>query len=240
MPIWMDNYATGYTHIAGIENSAKIEPSQSRLFPMNAVGAAYFPKYGCDGDGKNCASGDKEAKPRTLFEFTWPAFGGDGDAWDMSFVDGWNLPFKLELSDCDATNPRELPASNVIDCSALTMADCPTSENLAGTTYDLSHPASNQAGCMAPCFELQYSDISATSTAGEQYCCQNSFASPECRSGAILSTQWFQQTRAKCRRTYLYPLDDPEGNQGCSDPSRKYHLTFYCPDGTSAVDSRMV
>jgi len=239
MPIWIDNYAQGYIHIDGIERNAKIEAMQSRRFPMNAIGAAYFPKYGCDSTGNNCASGDKDLKPRTLFEFTYPAYG-TGDAWDMSLVDGYNLPFKLELAGCEATNPQGLPDSSVIDCSDLSMSDCPTQENLGGVTYDLSHPASGLAGCMSPCFQLQYSGVSATSKQAEQYCCQNSYAGPKCRSGAILQTHWFKNVRAKCRRTYTYPLDDPEGNQACpgSSSNRKYHLTFYCPNGAIEVNGR--
>lgn len=228
MPIWIDNYAAGYTHVAGIENSAKISPLQSRRFPMNATGAAYYPKFGCNASGKSCASGDGGSKPRTLFEFTWPAYG-DGDAYDMSLVDGWNLPFKLKMVGCQTTNPLSLPKSSEIDCSTLTMADCPTSEILGGVPYNLSQPASGQRGCMAPCFQQQFSQVSATSAKAEQYCCQNSYASPKCRNGDILRTQWFKRMRAKCRRAYLYPLDDPEGNQGCASPHRSYHLTFFCP-----------
>jgi len=237
-PIWIDNYAINYKHIEGIDRNVKINSGESKKFPMQAKGAAYYPKFGCSDDGNDCTSGDKGAKPHTLFEFTSPAYG-NGDAYDISFVDGFNLPFKLEMEGCKTGRPLDLPQSSVIDCSELSIKDCPTDENLGGTSYDLSKPAGGQKGCMAPCFQLQYSHIAATSQQAEQYCCQNEYHGTACRQGDILQTKWIKNVRAKCRRTYLYPLDDSEGNQACTASPRSYHLTFYCLEtGASGKEAK--
>lgn len=112
--------------------NVKVEPGQSHHFPAypGLSGFRLWPKMECQGDGNGCligqsggkgqpcgAGGDWKCAPHidTKFEAT---FGSQHDYYDMSLVDGYTLPFKLRVKGCGA-------GSTSIDCSGLTLANCP-------------------------------------------------------------------------------------------------------------------
>merc|ERR1719356_1004140 len=109
----------------------------------------------------------------------------------MSLVDGFNVPFKLELDGCKTTNPPSKAGSSVIDCSTLSMADCPSEQKLgtSGRTFD----SAVSSGCLSPCYTLnnKYHFGFETETAAP-YCCKNEYISTTCRTGPIRETQWIK------------------------------------------------
>merc|ERR1712194_667234 len=79
----------------------------------------------------------------------------DKDVVDMSLVDGYTAPFKLEVDGVCAISG--VPFHNM-DCSGLSMKSCPTAEHVGrGGTVDLhaKKPGASQAsGCYSPCMKL--------------------------------------------------------------------------------------
>merc|ERR1719512_212341 len=126
--------------------------------PDGLSATRYWAKMGCDGVGNHCgiggSGGPSEAcvHPGSDYSRCAPpidtkfeaSFGQADqpcdpltnqmtgcDYIDVSLVDGWTLPFKLELDgQCTATNAQGT-AVNSIDCSELTFDVCPDAEHLS-------------------------------------------------------------------------------------------------------------
>merc|ERR1712232_424651 len=222
----------------------------------NLVATRFWPKMGCDGAGNNCSIGDSggpgegcviriPGKPDNYdncappvdskFEATFAQPGNLYDTVDMSLVDGYSLPFKLEVSGgtCHiATQPFDS-----MDCSGLTFSKCPTAETLNGKTVDLNayNPKTHKkAGCFSPCMKLtddkwNKDPVAPGSTAAGPYCCQGHDGSPDvCKAGPILHTQYVKGAKAACPNAYSFAYDDKTATITCTT-STEYTVTFYCP-----------
>jgi len=171
------------------------------------------------------------------------------DYLDISLVDGYTLPLKLEI-DGDCRDSLSDALVDEIDCSELSLDACPTQEVLtsAGMTVDLQavNPRThNVSGCYSPCNRLldtkwiHEAERRPEGPAALYYCCptppDGSGISPEaCRAGPIEDTQYVGLVRNKCKGAYSYAYDDGNGLLRCSSASQ-YTLTFYCPTAPAAV-----
>eukprot|EP00442_Polarella_glacialis_P046827 CAMPEP_0115096610 /NCGR_PEP_ID=MMETSP0227-20121206/29838_1 /TAXON_ID=89957 /ORGANISM="Polarella glacialis, Strain CCMP 1383" /LENGTH=365 /DNA_ID=CAMNT_0002490401 /DNA_START=116 /DNA_END=1213 /DNA_ORIENTATION=- len=160
---------------------------------------------------------------------------------DLSLVDGYTLPVKLDIDgDCKGSKEESV---DMVDCSKLNLTECPTAELLsaAGITVDLQvvNPISGQVvGCYSPCMRLldtkwSNKDLVHSRTAEESsvapYCCPTPPESPEsCRAGPIKDTKFLEAVHSKCPGVYGYAYDDGIGLMRCS-AATTYTLTFYCP-----------
>lgn len=157
---------------------------------------------------------------------------------DISLVDGFTLPVKLEIyGECNTSSAQERRVGQ-IDCSGLTMDVCPHNESLTGgRTVDLAakNPASQQAaGCYSPCMRLldtkwtRQAATTAEDPAVSPYCCPTPPVSPEqCRTGPITSTKFIDTVKAKCPGAYSYAYDDSNGLLRCTSETT-YVLIYYC------------
>ena len=163
------------------------------------------------------------------------------DGWDTSMVDGFTVPYEVELlDDCPGG-----PQGGAIDCSELRMSDCPTAEDLstnqqfpALSPVDLraDHPTTRApGGCYSPCGKLTYANwgnapIYAPADAeAEYYCCPTPpIGVEECREGPVVGTQYVELIHDKCKQVYSYAYDDGIGNWSCPAGTR-YRVTFSCP-----------
>ena len=159
---------------------------------------------------------------------------GPDDWWDVSQVDGWTLPYKVEVvGECDC-------ATKVIDCSRLKLSSCPTSEYL-GKAYGnqsllLTDPGSTATvGCYSPCAKLTYSQWgqgytnTPESAAAQDYCCPTPPIEPAaCSAGPIAATEFVAAVHKLCPSVYAYAYDDGVGLSKCPAGTR-YDVTFYCP-----------
>lgn len=163
------------------------------------------------------------------------------DGWDTSMVDGYTVPYEVELLDgCPGG-----PDGGAIDCSELRMSDCPSGEDIstdqqfpALSAVDLraAHPTTQEpAGCYSPCGKLTYvnwdnAPIYAPAAAeAEYYCCPTPpIDVEECRQGPVVDTQYVGLIHDKCKQVYSYAYDDGIGNWSCPAGTR-YRVTFYCP-----------
>lgn len=157
---------------------------------------------------------------------------------DMSLVDGFTLPVKLQIYG-DCTDSRHGETVQTIDCSELSLQQCPTDEVLtaAGMTVNLQavNPKTKQvAGCYSPCMRLVDDKWTAEHSAptdprAQWYCCPTPPISPaQCRTGPVASTQYVNLIKSKCPGAYSYSYDDGSGLLRCS-ASTMYVLTFLCP-----------
>lgn len=232
------------------------------------AGARYWPKMGCDEQGNNCALGGSGGPTQhcvrnggdysrcappvdTKFEATWgragqpcnPAVPSEMigcDSVDMSLVDGWTLPFKLEIQSGSCTGNKE-ETVNVIDCSGMTLDKCPRDENLGKgpiSMVAISPHSGKPAGCYGPCLKLIDDKWNNTMARGRKrddkdvvpYCCTfPPMTSEMCNAGPIGKTRYVQTVHQLCKGVYAFAYDDALGLMRCS--YGQYKLTFYCPDG---------
>jgi len=261
--LWIANFAFQTPYFSQ-DVEIKAGQARDFMIPQEGLAATRFwPKWGCDVTGSACkigqSGGPGESCPAagcappldSKFEATFgcmpdsPACApnpsapaeslGTDDWWDVSQVDGWTLPYKVELvGECDA--PR------VIDCSELALSACPKSEYL-GSAYGnvslrLVAPSGDKktvVGCYSPCGKLTYSQWgqgygnTPESTAAQDYCCPTPPISPEkCSAGPVINTKFVDVVHRLCPSVYAYAYDDGVGLAKCPAGTR-YHVTFYCP-----------
>lgn len=218
--------------------------------PLTAT--RFWPKMGCDPSGGHCAIGDSGGPGElcnsdgnysacsppvdTKFEATFAAPGGaEMDTVDMSLVDGYTLPFKLETTGGTCTR-KQIPFQKM-DCSGLSLSSCPKAESLNGGSADLHavNPTTKKnAGCYSPCMKLtdnkwNKAPVAPDSSAAGPYCCAGNYGNPgECNAGPILRTDYLKTVRDACTGAYGYAYDDKVATIVCTT-STEYKLTFYCP-----------
>ena len=219
---------------------------------------------GCDTSGSNCSIGSSGGPGEgcvvrvpghsddyshcappfdTKFEATFAAQGSTvRDVVDMSLVDGYTLPFKLEVSEGSCT--RHGQAFNGMDCSGLSMDRCPTKETLDNKIVNLNgiNPKTGKrGGCYSPCMKLTDdkwnppgTSVAPDSAAAGQYCCAGAWGSPSaCNGGAILGTDYLTAVKDMCPAAYGYAYDDKVATIACTTTTR-YTVTFYCMSATVA------
>ncbi|NP_001149439.1 thaumatin-like protein 1 precursor [Zea mays] len=200
-----------------------LPPGTSRAVPApSGWSGRVWARTGCgqDGSGKvvcatgDCGSGSLEcngqnaATPATLAEFTLASAGGN-DFYDVSLVDGYNLPILVEPAGGAATG------ASATTCAA------------AGCTADLNERcpaelrAEGGAGCRSACDAF----------GRPEYCCSGAYANPNtCRP-----TAYSQLFKSACPNSYSYAYDDPTSTFTCAG-GRDYTITF-CPVATPSVKS---
>jgi len=237
----------------------KIGPLESFDFQVydNLKATRYWPKFRCDASGNGCeiggSGGPAQMCDKTIgcsppidskFEATFGesgkpcnTSGGEyaGCDWlDISFVDGFTVPFKLDIKgDCQ---------QKLIDCSHLSTDSCPTAENLgsAGSNISLQaiHPKlGTVVGCYSPCSKLTFQNWNNPVAKGhtpsdslaKDYCCPTPPESPtQCRQGPVTKTKFVQAVHKMCPGVYGYAYDDGVGLLNCP-AGTTYEMTYYCP-----------
>lgn len=198
----------------------QLDPGQSKTFTMPTEwGGRFWGRTGCQFDASGmgpCDTGDCGKKlqcagaggkpPATLAEFQLAGFGGK-DFYDVSLVDGYNLPMRV------APVPGTFMASdpgNPYDCGS------------PGCTSDLN------ATCPA---ELQQKNadgkvvacLSACEKFGtDPYCCTGPNNTPD----TCPPTSYSMTFKTACPTAYSYAYDDKASTFTCLGTS--YEITF-CP-----------
>lgn len=238
--------------------------------------ARYWPKMGCDQNGQNCLLGGSggpgqhcnELNPDyskcqhpidTKFEATWgkkgqpcnPANPGQMagcDFIDMSLVDGFTLPFKLEVvaGTCTGQDPQAQTITS-LDCSGLSVDKCPVDDNLGKgpTNMQAINPKIQKpVGCYAPCLKLidtKWNNVQATGKSRNdpdvtKYCCTTPPENSQtCNAGPLPQTKYVQTVHQYCPGVYAFAYDDGQGLMRCS--YGQYRLTFMCP-GVPLADQK--
>ncbi|XP_034711582.1 pathogenesis-related thaumatin-like protein 3.5 [Vitis riparia] len=147
----------------------------------------------CDGIGA--------APPTSLFEITLGA-GTDKDFYDVSFVDGYNLPL--------IAVPRGVYGGcNATGCASDINIGCPKELQVVGNTGEEGGVVACRSACDA--FGL------------DQYCCSGEFANPSTCRPSFYSSIF----KRACPRAYSYAFDDGTSTFTCK--AYEYAIIF-CPN----------
>lgn len=154
----------------------------------------------CGSSNVQCA-GSGAAPPATLAEFTLNGAGGL-DFYDVSLVDGYNLPMTVEPQ--GATGGENCTTTGcVVDLNGA----CPTELKV---TAEGSSGEGEGVACKSACEAF-----------GEpQYCCSGAYATPDtCKPSSY--SQFF---KSACPRAYSYAYDDGTSTFTCANAN--YLITF--------------
>lgn len=237
--------------------SVKVEGGQTHRFSIPLGGLAstrFWPKMGCDGAGQRCAIGDSGGPGQTCkeggcappvdskFEATFGPVGTpcgpaqNCDWWNPSAVDGFTVPFKIEV---DATCPKGV----TVDGSQISLQGCPTSDNIGSVGYQdlrVFAPGHNSmSGCYSPCAKLTFSNWNNTvgrhqaeDPIANMYCCPTPpISSEQCRHGPVEQTSYVKYIHKAANNVYAYAYDDGVGLQTCP-AGTKYTWSLFCPGGS--------
>ena len=146
--------------------------------------------------GRLQCSGAGAETPATLAEFTLASGGAGNDFYDVSLVDGFNLPLSIV-----PLNSTCKPAS----CNASIDSVCPAELRVLS-------PDNTGAvvGCKSACLAF----------GTPRYCCSGDYATPS----ACKPTSYSRFFKAACPSAYSYAYDDPSSLYTCS--ASTYTITF--------------
>ncbi|KAL2540325.1 Pathogenesis-related thaumatin superfamily protein [Abeliophyllum distichum] len=141
--------------------------------------------------------------PASLFEITLGA-GDQKDFYDVSLVDGYNLPL--------VAAPRGVPSGcNATGCVSNVNMGCPKELQVIGN--DEGEGRGEVVGCKSACEAFGQ----------DQYCCSGEFANPSTCQPSFYSTIF----KRACPRAYSYAFDDGTSTFTCK--ANEYDIIF-CPD----------
>ncbi|XP_021801304.1 thaumatin-like protein 1b [Prunus avium] len=148
----------------------------------------------CGSSAVECAGGGA-APPATLAEFTLNGAGGL-DFYDVSLVDGYNLPMTVVPE--DGTGGNCTTTGCVVDLNA----GCPSELKVTASDEGLA--------CKSACEAF----------GDPQYCCSGAYATPDtCKPSSY--SQFFKNA---CPKAYSYAYDDGTSTFTCA--SANYLITF--------------
>ncbi|VDB85606.1 unnamed protein product [Peniophora sp. CBMAI 1063] len=213
-------------HLARLFTAANAPvPSQATGFQMNAGASVNFqvadtwsgriwPRTECDfsqPDTTSCATGSclgglecsttggTDIPPATLAEFTLASSGNDN--YDVSLVDGFNVPLQITPSASGCTAP---------ECSANLNPNCPASLQVK-----------DGSGAIVGC----KSDCAATNDSAA--CCTGDHSTPAtCPSSGVPDYQYF---KGPCPQAYVYAYDDASSLFTCAASSSADYTITFCP-----------
>jgi hypothetical protein len=262
-PIWIAHIVGG--GVGPDAQDVKIAPGGNSSFHTGLNGGGlsatrFWPKVGCDASGGHCkvgsSGGPAEAcvirapgKPDDYshcappvdpkFEATFAQGSAAKDVLDMSLVDGYTLPFTLEVH--SGSCERHGQAFTGMDCSGLSLVSCPQVEALGGQNVSLhaTDPKTGQpGGCYSPCMKLvddkwnpNGTAVAPDSNLAGPYCCAGAWGTPDAcnNDGAVLRTEYLKAVKEVCPAAYGYAYDDKTSTIACTTATR-YTVTFHCPD----------
>ena len=198
---------TGFVLESGKSRTVSIPTSWSgRMWGRTHCAVDDSGKFSCAtadcGSGKVECDGGNAEPPATLAEFT---LNGDQglDFYDVSLVDGYNLPMLVVARDgtggCSATG-----------CLINLNGACPSELRVAAPARNGSRGAS--VACKSACEAFR----------DPMYCCSDSYSTPDTCPPSVYS-QFFKHA---CPRSYSYAYDDKTSTFTCA--SANYAIIF-CP-----------
>uniref|UniRef100_A0A0D9VRT7 Thaumatin-like protein n=1 Tax=Leersia perrieri TaxID=77586 RepID=A0A0D9VRT7_9ORYZ len=169
-----------------------------------------------------CATVQRRRRPATLVEFTLDGSGGM-DFFDVSLVDGYNLPMLVVPQGGGAavasSNGSSAAAGKCMATGCLVDLNgaCPADLRVMPTSTGAGATAAGAVACRSACEAF----------GSPQYCCSGAYGNPNtCRPSTY--SQFFKNA---CPRAYSYAYDDSTSTFTCAT-GINYAITF-CPSTTS-------
>jgi len=160
---------------------------------------------GCEG-GLNCTQAG--VQPATLAEWTLSPTPDAFDYYDVSLVDGFDLPMRI-------TNDKGCP---VAECPVDLISGCP--DALKGPV----DPSGNVVGCKTSCFANVDGNPGNSTN-----CCSGAFNTAEkCPSSNVAYYDYF---KGRCPNSWAYTFDESSGNalKTCIGSSQADYTLTFCP-----------
>ncbi|TXG68692.1 hypothetical protein EZV62_003627 [Acer yangbiense] len=151
------------------------------------------------GSGQVTCNGVGAAPPVSLVEFTIAANNGQ-DFYDVSLVDGFNLPVSVTPQGGSG------PTCTTTSCSTNVNGVCPSELAVKGSD-------GSTIACKSACGAFNQ----------PQFCCTGEFEP----RGACPPTSYSKIFKDQCPQAYSYPQDDPSSTFSCTGGAN-YAITF-CP-----------
>ncbi|MED6146317.1 hypothetical protein PIB30_033427 [Stylosanthes scabra] len=159
------------------------------------------------GSGKLECAGSGAMPPATLAEFTLHGAGGL-DFFDVSLVDGYNLPITVVPQGGSGEN------CTVTGCVGDLNGSCPSELRV------MSSDGKRDVACKSACDAF----------ALPQYCCDGAYGSPD----TCKPSSYSKVFKSACPRAYSYAYDDKTSTFTCA--SADYTITF-CPSPDSITNT---
>lgn len=175
----------------------------------------FWGRRGCSFDASGhgaCVTGDCGGRlqcngaggvpPTSLAEFTLDG-GGNVDYYDVSLVDGYDLPIGITADGGQCGAPT---------CVADLLASCPGE-------LQVRDGAGRLVACASACERFNT----------DQYCCRGAYGSPQTCNPAAWPVNYAAIFKRACPNEYSYAYDDTSSTFTCGG-APGYHITF-CPNG---------
>ncbi|KAL7418585.1 hypothetical protein Q5752_007043 [Cryptotrichosporon argae] len=170
---------------------------------------------GCDsGAGGEVTCSTTDQPPATLAEFTLSSSGADN--YDISLVDGFNIPLSIAPSD----SACEAPAC-AADINALCPAILRTAIDASGVNYGCAH------ACNAGFGEETY---------GNRACCSGGYAAEPALCEAC-GVDYYDVFKDNCNTSYAYAYDEKSGTALWTCESGPDYTITFCPSSSSYAGS---
>ncbi|XP_062234077.1 thaumatin-like protein 1b isoform X2 [Phragmites australis] len=161
------------------------------------------------GSGAVECSGSGAAPPATLAEFTLAGGTGGNDFYDVSLVDGFNMPMLVAPQVPSATNG----SCQATGCPADLNKACPADLRVAS-----SDGGAAAVACRSACEAFREA----------RYCCSGAYGSP----ATCAPTSYSLFFKAACPSAYSYAYDDATSTFTCAAAGGGYDVVF-CPSTSS-------
>ncbi|KAL5778218.1 hypothetical protein ACOSP7_011144 [Xanthoceras sorbifolium] len=160
------------------------------------------------GSGKMECSGSGATPPATLAEFKLDGYGGQ-DFYDVSLVDGYNLPVLVAPQGGDGPN------CSTTGCLVDLNDACPSELKV------MSADGTEGVACKSACEAFRQ----------PQYCCNGAYSTPD----TCKPSSYSQAFKSACPHAYSYAYDDKTSTFTCAS-APDYTVTF-CPSPNTSQKS---
>jgi hypothetical protein len=217
-PVWV---AIGSQMAVPEGGGFKLDAGQMRTvtFPGGFWSGRLWGRTGCTFDGAGvgkCETGDCGGRlgcgpvggktPATLAEITWSAGEPNPDFYDLSLVDGYNLPMAMApLPGSHGRNPGASYDCLTPSCVTDLNATCPNELRVTGAGGQV-------VGCLSACEKFST----------DEFCCRNAHNQPETCPPFSFSKTF----KAACPTAYSYAYDDATSTFTCKGED---YAVWFCP-----------
>jgi hypothetical protein len=179
----------------------------------------FWGRTDCDSSGR-CVTGDcgnrlecqgaGGAPPATLAEFRFDGWPGNLDYYDVSLVDGYNLPIQIKpINGYTKTSDGKYDC-NTAGCYKDLNAICPSELAVKKGEWTVA--------CKSACEAFQ-TDL---------YCCRGAHNTPQTCRAESFPKNYPKIFKEACPDAYSYAYDDQTSTFTCKGPNTGYLITF-CP-----------
>ena len=207
-------------------------------FSLPSAGWAgrFWPKTGCDLGGESCTTGQAippcpptgcQPPADSKVEFFFPPSGSEKRPYyDISLVDGFSFPMKIE--------PSETGGACVPTSCSLDLSSCPAQETQGVGDLRIWNGSGDVVQCFSPCKKWTWpkplgDGQTEQDEVGAAMCCPNPpVSSEQCNEGLVAQTDYVKLVHDECPSAYSFAFDDKGGSHDC--PNGTNFIVTLCPD----------